>query len=89
MRKALFFLGVLNDGDLDWLIAQGNKADIAAGSVLIHQGQPIDTIFIILDGLFSVSTASAPGERPRYWRRSPAAGRRASGQQNHGRLDLR
>jgi CRP/FNR family cyclic AMP-dependent transcriptional regulator len=62
MRKALFFLGVLNDSDLDWLIAQGNKADIAAGSILIQQGQPIDSMFIILDGLFSVSTASAPGK---------------------------
>src|SRR3954467_2454319 len=62
MRKALFFLGVLNDSDLDWLIAQGNRTDIAAGSILIHQGQPIEFMFIILDGLFAVSTSAAPGK---------------------------
>jgi CRP/FNR family cyclic AMP-dependent transcriptional regulator len=62
MRKALFFLGVLNDSDLDWLIAQGTKADIAAGSFLIHQGQLIDSMFIVLDGLFSITTSLAPGQ---------------------------
>src|SRR4051794_35233925 len=62
MRKALFFLGVLNDSDLDWLIAQGNRTDVAAGSTLIHQGQPIESMFIILDGLFAVSTSAAPGK---------------------------
>jgi CRP-like cAMP-binding protein len=62
MRKALYFLGVLNDVDLDWLIAQGSKTDIAEGSILIEQGRPIDSIFIILDGAFSVSTSFAPGK---------------------------
>src|SRR5437667_12750842 len=62
MRKALFFLGILNDNDLDWMIAQGKKTDVAAGSILIHQGQPVDSMFIVLNGRFAVSTAAAPGK---------------------------
>src|SRR5207237_4180443 len=62
MRKALFFLGILNDSDLDWMIAIGRKSEIAAGSLLIEQGKPLDSMFIILDGLFAVSSAAAPGK---------------------------
>jgi CRP-like cAMP-binding protein len=57
MRKALFFLGILDDSDLDWMIAQGKKLDVAGGTSLIRQGQVIDSVFIILNGLFAVSTA--------------------------------
>lgn len=58
MRKALFVLGILNDDDLDWMISHGEKTEIAPGTVLIRQGQPIDSMFIILGGLFAVSTAT-------------------------------
>ena len=62
MRKALFFLGILNDSDLDWMIAQGTKKDIPAGSILIHEGRPLDSVFIILDGRLAVSTSSVVGK---------------------------
>ena len=62
MRKALFFLGILNDSDLDWMIAQGTKKEVAAGSVLIHEGRPLDSMFIILDGRFGVSTLAVAGK---------------------------
>lgn len=60
MRKALFFLGILNDSDLDWMIAEGKKLEVAGGSHLIQQGTAIDSMFIILNGLFVVSMSSAP-----------------------------
>jgi CRP-like cAMP-binding protein len=56
MRKALLLLGILNDTDLDWLIAAGAKRTLSSGSVLIRQGHPIDDLFIVLDGVLAVRT---------------------------------
>ena len=56
MRKALFLLGILNDSDLDWMIAVGAKREVPPGTVLIHQGQPIDAVFVIVEGLLAVRT---------------------------------
>lgn len=57
MRKALSLLGILNDSDLDWMVAVGSRRDVAAGDVFIHEGQPVDAVFIIVDGLLAVRTA--------------------------------
>src|ERR1700681_1721019 len=54
MRKALLLLGILNDSDLDWLIATGSKRVLSPGTVLIRQGDPIDDVFLVLDGVLSV-----------------------------------
>jgi CRP/FNR family cyclic AMP-dependent transcriptional regulator len=56
MRKALLLLGILNDSDLDWLIATGSKRVLSPGTVLIRQGAPIDEVFLVLDGMLSVRT---------------------------------
>jgi hypothetical protein len=47
MRKALLVLGILNDSDLDWMIAAGTKREIGPGDVLIHEGKPIDSLFLM------------------------------------------
>jgi CRP-like cAMP-binding protein len=62
MRKALYFLGILNDSDIDWLVAAGGRREIAAGKNLIEEGRPIDSVYLVIDGLFAVRTA-APGNR--------------------------
>ena len=62
MRKALFFLGILNDSDLDWMISHGTKREVAAGSVLVHEGKPVDSMFIVLDGRLAVSSSKAGGK---------------------------
>ena len=62
MRKALLFLGILNDSDLDWMIAQGAKKDIPAGSVLIQEGRPAESLFVILDGRLAVSSSAVVGK---------------------------
>jgi len=56
VRKALLLLGILNDSDLDWMIAAGTKREVAPGSVVIHQGSPINEMFLVLDGAFGVRT---------------------------------
>lgn len=57
MRKALFLLGILNDSDLDWMIAVGAKREVPPATVLIHEGQPVDAVFVIIEGLLAVRTA--------------------------------
>ena len=63
MRKVLFIFGELTDFDVDWMIATGAKKQVAEGTVLIHEGKPVDALFIVLDGLFSVSVAGLKTER--------------------------
>jgi CRP/FNR family cyclic AMP-dependent transcriptional regulator len=56
MRKALFFLGILDDTDMSWMISEGKKREIPAGTVLIQEGNATDSLFIVLEGKFAVST---------------------------------
>jgi CRP-like cAMP-binding protein len=59
MRKALFFLGILSDSDIEWIIRNGVKSRVPSGTVLIHQGKPTESLFFVLDGEFEVFTAKA------------------------------
>ncbi|MBF2028967.1 MAG: cyclic nucleotide-binding domain-containing protein [Oscillatoriales cyanobacterium C42_A2020_001] len=62
MRTVLFLLGELDDDDIDWLIEAGDRQEVAAGTVLIHEGQTISTLFILLEGALSVTTAASNGQ---------------------------
>jgi CRP/FNR family transcriptional regulator, cyclic AMP receptor protein len=54
MRKALYILGQLNDLDVEWMIANGHRDLVRRGEVLIRQGIAIDSVYILLSGLFQV-----------------------------------
>jgi CRP/FNR family cyclic AMP-dependent transcriptional regulator len=60
MRKALYFLGILDDSDLDWMIRHGKKMSLAPGTVLIEQGKSTEWLYWILQGRFEVYTNVAP-----------------------------
>ncbi len=62
MQKVLFILGELSDRDIDWLIDVGDRNDIPAGTTLIHEGQPVDTLYIMLEGTLVVSIAALGGQ---------------------------
>jgi CRP-like cAMP-binding protein len=62
MRKALYFLGIFTDSDIDWLVAAGTRREIAAGTNLIEEGQPINSFYLIIDGEFAVRTAGPGGQ---------------------------
>lgn len=62
MRKVLFILGQLSDLDIEWLIKVGHKQQVPAGTTLIHQGQAIDTLYLVLDGSLVVSTRALGGQ---------------------------
>ncbi|MBR9813719.1 cyclic nucleotide-binding domain-containing protein [bacterium] len=55
MRKALYVLGELEDADLEWMIANGDRREVAQGTRLINQGEALDSMFILLRGRFSVT----------------------------------
>lgn len=62
MRKSLMLMGILDDSDVEWLSATGDLKYITAGTVLIREGQPIDALFILLDGRLAVSVGSLEAE---------------------------
>ncbi|MBI2893079.1 MAG: cyclic nucleotide-binding domain-containing protein [Deltaproteobacteria bacterium] len=50
MRKVLFIFGQLTDSDVEWMGKQGRRRRVPANSVLIQEGQPVDTVYIVLQG---------------------------------------
>jgi CRP/FNR family transcriptional regulator, cyclic AMP receptor protein len=58
MRKALYILGILEDTDVEWLSQHGAVHSASAGSYLIKEGQPIDHLYILLEGELSVRVGS-------------------------------
>ncbi len=63
MKKVLFLLGELTDQDVDWLVQAGKKEQVPEGSVLIHEGQPVDTVYVLLDGALVVSISALQGRQ--------------------------
>lgn len=61
MRKVLYILGQLDDQDVEWMIGAGTRQYLAAGQVLIREGQPIDALYIVLDGVLSIAAAALGG----------------------------
>jgi bacteriocin-type transport-associated protein len=63
MRKVLFILSELADGDVDWMIESGTRTAVPGGTRLIEEGKPIDVLYIVLDGQLAV-TLAALGSQP-------------------------
>jgi bacteriocin-type transport-associated protein len=64
MRKALYLLGQLSDADIEWMIAHGRRERLPAGTILIREGQPVNAIYIVLDGVLEVTGSSVGGRVP-------------------------
>jgi bacteriocin-type transport-associated protein len=62
MRKVLFVLGELSDGDVDWLVSVGKRQTLSPGAVLLREQQPAEALYIVLDGELAV-TVSRPTPR--------------------------
>jgi CRP-like cAMP-binding protein len=63
MRKVFFLLGQLRDEDVEWLTTHGAKEQFAAGTVLVHEGRSVDTLYVLLVGTLEV-TGRQLGDRP-------------------------
>ena len=55
MRKVLLFLGILDDSDVDWMMANGKRVDSPVGEVLIREGSEVDAMFLVIDGSYQVT----------------------------------
>jgi bacteriocin-type transport-associated protein len=64
MRKALYLLGQLSDTDIEWMIARGTKEHLLAGTILIREGQPVNAVYLVLQGALEVSGSGLGGGRP-------------------------
>jgi CRP-like cAMP-binding protein len=58
MLEAAAFLGVLNESDLEWLVANSKQHEIQTGSVLIRRDEPVEFLYLIVDGAFKVTVAT-------------------------------
>jgi CRP-like cAMP-binding protein len=47
-------MGYLDDTDIEWMVKQGKVEGVSAGSVQVREGVPINSLFIVLEGQFSV-----------------------------------
>lgn len=54
MKRVLFFLGQLNDRDVEWMTINGCKVEVEMGTKLIQKGVAIDNLYIVLTGQLSV-----------------------------------
>lgn len=62
MRKVLFIFGQLTDADVEWMAKQGSRRRVPANTVLIQEDQPVDTVYIVLQGELSVVHRGSTGE---------------------------
>ncbi|MEM6424983.1 MAG: cyclic nucleotide-binding domain-containing protein [Cyanobacteria bacterium P01_D01_bin.128] len=54
-KEALSIFGELRDSDVDWLTSTGKIEKVAANQVLLQAGRPIDGLYMVLDGRFSIA----------------------------------
>lgn len=61
VRKTLYLFGILNEADIGWMMATGRQEYIPAGAILVQESQPLDAMYIVLQGAFRVSIAAGGG----------------------------
>lgn len=61
MRKALYILGQLNDHDIEWMLTVGSRLPTPRDTILIKQGEALQSMFIVLDGSFAVTDKRMAG----------------------------
>ncbi|AUT00067.1 cyclic nucleotide-binding protein [Nostoc sp. CENA543] len=54
LRKVLFVFAILNDSDIDWMIAQGIRKQVSPGTILIEEGKPVEALYILLNGKLGI-----------------------------------
>lgn len=55
MRNSLLLLGEFSEADMEWLKQVGQRIDLPIGQELIHEGQSIKSLYILLDGSLTVT----------------------------------
>jgi CRP/FNR family transcriptional regulator, cyclic AMP receptor protein len=58
MRKALYVMGILDDSDVEWIVANGTHDRLSKNAILIREGEPTQHLFILLDGELGVTAGN-------------------------------
>jgi CRP/FNR family transcriptional regulator, cyclic AMP receptor protein len=61
MSNIPFVLGQLTDADVDWLARVGERREVPVGTLLVEKNLPVEWIFILLQGRFSLYGAAGSG----------------------------
>ncbi|MDJ0729710.1 MAG: cyclic nucleotide-binding domain-containing protein [Crocosphaera sp.] len=56
-REVLFTFGRLHDSDIDWMITHGTCQKLKPGTILLQEGRPAQTLYLLLNGLVKVMVA--------------------------------
>jgi CRP-like cAMP-binding protein len=51
----MYLMGVLDDSDIEWLASHGKGLRAPTGQILVREGQPLDSLFVVLDGQLGVT----------------------------------
>jgi CRP/FNR family cyclic AMP-dependent transcriptional regulator len=60
MRRAMYLMGVLDDSDIEWLASHGTALRASTGQILVREGQPLDSLFVVFEGQLAVSAGGKP-----------------------------
>jgi len=63
MRKALHLLGILDDVDVNWLASNGTLKSVKTGTTIIYEKQPIDCLYLLLEGQLSINIGGLSGKQ--------------------------
>jgi CRP-like cAMP-binding protein len=63
MASGTLLLDGLNETDIAWFFSTAEERALDAGTFLIREGSPIDTLFIVLQGFLSVSLQAVGGHQ--------------------------
>jgi CRP-like cAMP-binding protein len=63
MHTGLHFLELLPPRHARWFIRAGSERRIPEGTTIIREGEPIEAVFLVADGLFGVYTAASFPDR--------------------------
>src|SRR5438105_13599663 len=56
LKKVLYFLGILDDSDLEWVMTHGVRQNVPVNTQIIREGHRTDWLYFILAGEFSVTS---------------------------------
>src|SRR3954468_15859022 len=62
LKKVLYFLGTLEDADVDWLVKNGLRVSLPARTAFIREGESLESVYFPLEGEFSVTAERAGSE---------------------------
>ncbi|MCP4690196.1 MAG: cyclic nucleotide-binding domain-containing protein [Desulfobacterales bacterium] len=63
MKDFFELLIELNENDINWIFSEGREQQVIANTHIVDENQPLDSIFIVLEGLLGLRIASV-GEAP-------------------------